>query len=269
VAALSEDPAISVRSWSRPDYDLDDPDSARRSAERDRPDLVIHCAAWTDVDGCARDPALALRRNATSVGVLAHAAVAAGSRLLVVSTNEVFDGERTDRRGYREDDPAGPRNAYGASKLAGEQAAQAAFDGADGLWIVRTAWLYGPPGNDFPAKIVAAADRLPEGDALPVVADEFGSPTYTTDVAAGCVAVIQGSAGGTFHVANIGAASRLEWAAEVLARVRPGRMVRPISRREFSRASDPPPWGVLDSSRARAVGAGMRDWREAVEASVR
>ena len=128
----------------------------RRCSPVTGPRLVIHCAAWTDVDGCARDPETAMRRNARAVRELAEATAAAGGRLLVVSTNEVFDGTRTDGRGYREDDPVEPPNAYGASKLAGERAAVVAFGRAGrpaDLWVVRTAWLFGRrrarlPGQD-------------------------------------------------------------------------------------------------------------------------
>ena len=121
----------------------------------------------TLVDECARQPDLAMRRNGVATGVLAAACRARGVGLLVVSTNEVFSGDRRDGQGYAETDAAAPRNPYGASKLAGEEAARAAFADGPGLWIVRTAWLYGPPGNDFPDKITAAADRLPEGEPLP------------------------------------------------------------------------------------------------------
>ena len=97
--------------------------------------------------------------------------------LVLVSTNEVFDGERTDGQGYAEGDEVRPANPYGASKLAGERAALAAYADAgaqEKLWIVRSAWLFGPPGADFPAKILAAADRLPADHPLRVVTDEVG-----------------------------------------------------------------------------------------------
>ena len=192
MAALADAPYTGLSGpigWTRPDYDLDDPSAAARLLERDRPEVVVHAAAWTDVDGCARDPDLARRRNGEATGELAAACAAAGVDLVAVSTNEVFDGSAIDGRGYRPDDPTGPRNAYGSSKLAGETAARAAYErvaGGPGLAIVRTAWLYGPPGNDFPSKIVAASDRVEAanlGEPLPVVADETGSPTYTIDLA--------------------------------------------------------------------------------------
>ena len=124
--------------------------------------------------------------------------------LLVVSTNEVFSGDRDDGQGYAETDATGPRNPYGASKLAGEEAARAAFADFPGLWIARTAWLYGPPGNDFPDKITAASDRLPEGEPLPVVADEFGSPTYTLDLARAILDLVSLTDGGLYHLVNTG-----------------------------------------------------------------
>ena len=113
---------------------------------------------------------------------------------------------------------------------------------------------------------IPRADRLPDGGALPVVADETGSPTYTVDLAHGCLALLRGSSGGMYHLANWGAASRLEWATHVPSRLRPSRTVRPSSRREFVRASDPPPWAVLDSGRAASAGVRLRDWRTALDA---
>ena len=252
--------------WDLPEHDLDDPDSIAPLLDRDAPGIVIHTAAMTAVDECARDPATAMRRNGEATGALARACHARGVGLLVVSTNEVFDGERRDGRGYREDDTTTPRNAYGASKLAGEEAAREAFADGPGLWIARTAWLYGPPGNDFPDKIVAAADRLAADEALPVVADEFGSPTSTADLAAAILALVGNTRGGIYHLVNGGTATRMEWAERILSIRQPGRPVRPISRMEFQRPSDPPPWGVLDTSRAAAEGVQLRAWQDALDA---
>jgi dTDP-4-dehydrorhamnose reductase len=223
--------------------------------------MVIHSAAWTDVDGCALDPQLAMRRNATATGELASACVAAGVDLVLISTNEVFDGARTDGRGYREQDDPGPINAYGRSKLAGEDAARRA--GPARLWIVRTAWLFGPPGADFPAKIVAASDRLPPGEPLRVVADEVGSPTFTRDLAAGIAALLDVPPD-TYHLTSEGSTSRADWAEAVLAATGRRRAIQRIGQRAFERPSRPPLWGVLDTSRARAAGVTLRPWREAL-----
>jgi dTDP-4-dehydrorhamnose reductase len=176
-SALREVSPEDLIGWDVPEHDLDRPRSIEPLLERDQPALVIHTAAMTLVDECARQPELAMRRNGEATGVLAAACHARGVGLVVVSTNEVFAGDRTDGQGYVETDAAAPRNPYGASKLAGEEAARAVFGDGPGLWIARTAWLYGPPGNDFPDKITQAADRLPESERLPVVDDEWGSPT--------------------------------------------------------------------------------------------
>jgi len=256
-----------VQRWSRPAYDLDDPSAAARCLEAGRVDLVVHCAAWTDVDGATNDPALAMRRNATAVGELAEACTRNDVSLVVVSTNEVFDGRRTDERGYSEADSPGPGNAYGAAKLAGEGAARAAFcaEGSTArLWIVRTAWLYGPPGSDFPTKILAAADRLPANEPLKVVADEMGSPTYAPDLAAGLVSLVEVAAAGTYHLVNAGQASRADWARAVLAGCGRNREVEPIRQADFERPSRPPAWAVLDTAAAGRLGVSLRPWRDAL-----
>ncbi len=253
---------MAVEGWDQPELDLDDPDACAALVRTEQPRLVVHTAAMTDVDQAAREPEVAMRRNGAAVGAIASACREADSDLVLISTNEVFDGERTDGPGSGEDDPTSPRNPYGASKLAGEQAARAAFGDGSGLCIVRTAWLYGPPGADFPDKITAAADKV-EGP-LGVVSDEFGSPTYVLDLARAIWELLTRVGGGTYHLVNEGRASRLEWARAVLEVRRPGREIRPITSAEFERASEPPRWGILDTSRARAAGVTMRPWREAL-----
>jgi dTDP-4-dehydrorhamnose reductase len=209
-----------------------------------------------------------MRRNGDAVGELAATCARSGARLVLVSTNEVFDGDRTDGLGYRETEPPHPVNAYGASKLAGEEQATEAFarlGTADGLLIARTAWLYGPPGNDFPSKIIAAADRLPPGEPLNVVADEIGSPTYSLDLADAIVRlVLVGAPGAYYHLVNAGRASRLEVASSVLARCRPERVAAGITRMQFVRASTPPAWAVLENTRAAALDITLRPWHEAL-----
>jgi dTDP-4-dehydrorhamnose reductase len=228
--ARGPNPIVPI-AWDVPDHDLDDPESPHRLVHRDRPDVVVHTAAWTDVDGCAREPALALRRNGAAAGELAEACVQAGVDLVHVSTNEVFDGMRTDGRGYVPQDDSSPINPYGASKRAGEIAARAAFVEGDGivdvpgdaagagspqLAIVRTAWLFGPPGNDFPAKILAAADRaLAAGEPLRVVGDEIGSPTYTKDLAILIAEMIRTDQYGIYHASNEGTCSWNEFAKAI------------------------------------------------------
>jgi len=266
--------------WDLPEHDLDTPGSVARLIGRDRPEVIVHTAAWTDVDGCARDPEAAIRRNGTAVGELAGLCAAAGIDLVLISTNEVFGGRRTGGRGYRPSDLPSPINAYGASKLVGEVTARAAFDrycgafearpGAAGparprLAIVRTAWLYGPPGNDFPAKILAAAERArAAGEPLRVVRDEIGSPTYTADLAGAIAGLLAaGSFAGLHHVVNSGTASRAAWAGELLRLVGLEVALEEIPSASWPRASTPPAWAVLEPTPLPA-GEPLRPWPEAL-----
>jgi dTDP-4-dehydrorhamnose reductase len=274
VAALEEAPftgPFGPIAWTRAIFDLDASDAIDGLLDRDRPEVVVHCAAWTDVDGCAREPELALRRNGTATGVVARAAAARGIDLIVVSTNEVFDGRRTDGLGYGPDDATAPLNPYGASKLAGERAARDAYAGTTpgartgALGIVRTAWLYGPPGDDFPTKILAAAERArAAGEPLRLVADEVGSPSYTADVAEAIAELIGGAAiGGIHHLVNGGAASRAEWAREVLRGARVDVPTEDVPASTWPRASTPPAWAVLAPTPLPG-GEPLRPWPSAL-----
>jgi dTDP-4-dehydrorhamnose reductase len=272
LAALAGAPFTGIAgplAWGRPDYDLDDPGSGASLIARDRPELIVHAAAWTDVDGCARDPELARRRNGDAVGRLAEAAVQAGVDLIVISTNEVFDGRRTDGRGYRPDDPPNPINAYGSSKLAGELGAAAAFAAARtpaALAVVRTAWLYGPPGNDFPEKIARAAQRaIAAGETLRVVGDETGSATYTNDVAEGIVELIGSGEpiAGVHHLVNGGTATRASWARAVLAGLGIEPQIEEVPGATWTRASTPPAWAVLEAT-PMPSGEPLRSWTAAL-----
>ncbi|HSL33231.1 MAG TPA: NAD(P)-dependent oxidoreductase [Candidatus Limnocylindrales bacterium] len=284
IAALEEAPftgPFGPIAWDRAVFDLDSPDRIDALIDRHRPEVVVHAAAWTDVDGCARDPETANRRNGAATGTVAGACAARGLDLVIISTNEVFDGRRTDGLGYGPADATGPINAYGASKLMGEEAAVAAFGieatrrgatSGGALGIVRTAWLFGPPGNDFPAKILAAAGRARStGEPLRVVADEVGSPTYTADLAAGIVELIGESAvAGIHHIVNAGAASRAEWARELLlqaAALRPdGGFDVPtldVPASTWPRASTPPAWAVLAATPLPG-GEPLRPWQAAL-----
>src|SRR5437762_5109729 len=252
VAALNEAPFTGpggAFAWNRTEFDLDQPEPIGDRLLHDRVETVVHCAAWTDVDACARDPELALARNGRATGVLAEECAANGIDLIAVSTNEVFDGRRTDGRGYAADDPANPINAYGVSKLAGERAARIAFEQTDGaqLGIVRTAWLYGPPGNDFPSKILAAAERArAAGTPLKVVSDEIGSPTFSLDLADAIVELLAGGAfAGTHHIVNGGIASRADWARELFRQAGVRVEIEDVPLSTWPRDSSPPLWAVL------------------------
>lgn len=262
--------------WSRPELDLDTITTASAVGliDRDRPEVVVHPAAWTDVDGCARDPGLAMHRNAEATGHVADACASRGVELVLISTNEVFSGRRTDGRGYAPDDDLDPANAYGASKAAAERLARAAFArpeaGAARVAIVRTSWLHGPPGGDFPAKIAAAAIRAAAaGRPLRVVGDEIGSPTYAPDLAEAICELLAedalapaGARSAFHHLVNGGHASRAAWAREVLSAAHLGIEVVDVPADTWVRASTPPRWGVLEPTPLPS-NVPMRGWREA------
>jgi dTDP-4-dehydrorhamnose reductase len=271
VAALADAPFTGPRgpvAWTRADLDLDAAAGVTRALDRDRPEVVVHTAAWTDVDGCAREPELALRRNGAATGILAAACAERGVDLLVISTNEVFAGDREDRIGYAPDDATAPPNAYGRSKLAGEQAATDAFErggGSSSLGIARTAWLFGPPGRDFPHKILdAAAKAVAEGQPLRVVGNEWGTPTYAADVADAIVELLaEDGLPGIHHLVNGGHASRATWAEDVLERLGVRAPIEDVPGTTWARASVPPRWGVLAVTPLPA-GEPMRAWQAAM-----
>ncbi len=257
--------------WDRRAFDLDRPDDVGARLDRDRPEVVVHTAAWTDVDGCARDPETAMRRNGAATGVLAEACAGRGIDLVAISTNEVFDGTRTDGIGYAPTDPPAPPNPYGASKLAGEVAAAGVFpsgpaaSGGARLGIVRTAWLFGPPGPDFPRKILEAADRAASaGEPLRVVGDEWGTPTYAADVADGIVELLADDAhAGIHHLVNGLTATRALWAEYLVGRFGLPVTIEHVPGSTWERASIPPRWGVLEPT-PMPSGEPLRPWPDAM-----
>ncbi len=240
-----------------PELDIRDPGQVVDAIAGARPDIVIHCAAMTDVDGCARDPESAREVNAEGTANVARGAAAAGAALVYVSTNEVFDG--TAGRPYVETDASNPVNAYGRSKLEGELAASRHHPHC---WIVRTAWVYGAGGRNFVHKIQEIADRK---GALRVVVDEISSPTWTEDLAAAILRLAGSAPHGTYHLAGLGACSRFELAKAVLELTGRGQVpVEPIASADWPRPSRPPLNAPLDVGKAAALGIPMRPWREAL-----
>ena len=220
-----------------------------------RPSVVVNCAAWTDVEGCARDPERAMAINGTAAGALAEAAAACGAKCVQLSTNEVFDGRKDVS--YRTDDPPNPINPYGASKLAGEQLVAAA---GEANLVVRTAWLFGPGRDTFVTKILAAAARLRErGEPLRVVDDEWGNPTWAASLADRIVAAVEFGLRGIVHLAGGPPVTRFGWAMEVLKAAGVSQPLERIGSAEFSRDSRPPLRAVLVVSPADAE---YLRWRE-------
>ena len=222
-----------------------------------RPDLVIHCAAWTDVDGCEREPDRAHRVNAEGTRLVARGAADAGARLVYVSTDFVFDGAKGAP--YDERDPTNPINAYGRSKLAGEMHVRRL---CPRHYIVRTAWLFGRSRSNFVAKVLSAARRQTR---LRMAHDQLGSPTYVRDLAAQIIKVVDGAPFRTYHVTNSGDASRYEWACEIVRLAKLGVEVVPIPSSEWQTPAARPADSRLDNRALREAGiAPMRLYKDAL-----
>ncbi len=233
--------------------------AARAFVKAAAPDVVIHPAAWTDVDGCARDPERAVLVNGFGAQHMALAAAERGAAFLYVSSNEVFSGQA--KAPYREYDATAPVNAYGYSKWVGEQAVMRVNPRH---YIVRTAWLFAHGGKNFIQSILNAASA---NKPLRVVINEVANPTYTDDLAAAIAALVETERFGTYHFVNEGACSRYEFARYALEQCGYAEMpLQPISSQMWQRASTPPEYAPLLNHAGKTVGITLRPWREAVDA---
>lgn len=247
------------------DLDVSDRFAAEAAIAEHRPQAVIHAAALTDTARCERQPELALAVNAAGTENVARACHEYSVPCFVISTNEVFDG--TKGAPYDERDQPRPLNAYARSKLSGEALAIAANPEAV---VVRTAWLYGPGGNNFVQKVLNAARA---GAQAAFVTDEISSPTATGDLARSLTALIEtGSAHGIYHLTNEGEASRYEWACEILRVARVDVAVRATTsaalRADGYDGPLKPASSVLENTRARALGIVLPHWRASLEAYI-
>jgi len=223
-----------------------------------RPDVVIHAAAHTDVDGCERDPHVAYRVNALGTWNVAAACVRADSALVYISTDFVFDGEKGEP--YTEYDMPRPISHYGASKLAGEKHVASL---CLRHFIVRTAWLYGEHGKNFPLAILNSAKSKKE---LRVVADHVSSPTFTMDLAGALLGLIGSPLYGIYHVTNKGSCSWYEFAKQTLALAGIRDIeIKPIKAEEWPSPTRRPKYSVLRHYALELQGRDdLRPWEDAL-----
>jgi dTDP-4-dehydrorhamnose reductase len=245
-AVLSKATNHEVIAAGHSELDVADRDAVMQAITAARPDAVVHCAAWTAVDACEGDPDRALGVNALGTRHVAEACNRVGAHLLYLSTDYVFDGEKTEP--YVEWDPPNPQSVYGRSKLGGELEV-----GADAT-IVRISWVNGEHGSNMVKTILRLAA---EHDTLSFVSDQRGHPTFADDLAPMLVRLVVDRRPGVFHVTNQGAVSWFEFAGAVLAAagLDPGRVL-PITTAELQppRPAPRPANSVLDNAALRLGG---------------
>jgi dTDP-4-dehydrorhamnose reductase len=252
VAAAASACGHDVLGVAHAELDVTDREAVAALFDRCRPDAVVNCAAWTDVDGAeaAEDRALAV--NGPGAGNVARAAASVGAWTLHISSDYVFDGSKAS--GYVESDAVGPLSAYGRSKLAGEVAVAAAAP--EQHTIVRSSWLFGPGGPCFPATIARLAR---ERDELTVVDDQVGCPTFTGHLAAAVVELAAARVAGVLHVAGGGECSWYEFARAIVAATGAACKVLPGATADLARAAPRPACSILRSERSAPE---LPDWRD-------
>jgi dTDP-4-dehydrorhamnose reductase len=247
-----------VLGLKRADADVTRPGALDHALKTFQPDWVFHFAAFTRVDDCESDPDRAHLVNAIGSRNVAQAAAARGAALLAISTDYIFAGEATSP--YREYDPPAPRSVYGASKWAGEQAVRELHPRHA---IVRTAWLYGRGGPNFIDTILKKARA---GDALRVVDDQRGSPTWTRDLAPALIRIAEHNHLGTYHCTNRGDCTWFDLAAHAIARAG---LAAPLERCDSAAMSRPAPrphYSVLSNQLFESVsGTSLPVWSDAVD----
>jgi dTDP-4-dehydrorhamnose reductase len=242
-----------------PELDIVDESAVSAFLAAERPQAIVNCAAWTDVDGAETHSVQARAVNAVGPGILARAAANLSIRLLHVSTDYVFDGTPPlDRKGqprpYVEYDPTGPRSVYGTTKREGELQV---LDASTEHTVIRTAWLYGVAGSNFVDTMLRLAQERGE---VQVVEDQIGSPTWSGQLAPAVIGLFERRVSGVVHLAGTGAVSWYGFALEIFRQAGVQCRVQAITSEQMDRPAPRPGWSVLASHRADVLR--MPDWRD-------
>jgi dTDP-4-dehydrorhamnose reductase len=237
--------------------DIGNPTAVGEWIENSNATDVINCAGFTAVDDCEDNEQTALSINGAAVGYLADACNAIDARLVQISTDYVFSGDAD--RPYVEDDPVAPINAYGRTKLRGEELAA----GARRHLVIRTAWLYGHGGRNF---VEAIRGQIENGATrLTVVADQRGSPTFCGDLGEAVLDLVDADAQGIVHGVNSGSTSWHGLAVAIAGYLGSDVDVEPVATADLPRPARRPAFSVLDTSRlARVLGREMPSWQDAL-----
>lgn len=223
-----------------------------------KPEAIVHCAAFTDVDACETETDRACLVNGIGTRNLAIAARKLAARLVYISTDYVFDGEK--EAPYQENDRPNPKTVYGLSKLMGERSVR---QQCPAHFILRIAWLYGHSGNNFVKTILWLAQTK---DELRVVNDQYGTPTWTVDVARQIKQLLQTEAYGTYHATSQGSCTWFEFAKAALEKAGIDTPIIPVTSEEFPRPAPRPKNSVLDNHLLRIQGLDiMPAWQDSLQ----
>ncbi len=260
-------------SYDLPDFDMTDRTQVL-SLQESSPDIIINCAAYTNVDGCEEHRELAMQVNGEALGFLAELAEKTAATLVHISTDFIFDG--TKESPYTEDDQPNPLSIYGKSKLAGEKSILGSK--LDKYFILRTSWLYGAGGNNFVETIIRLAKEKTE---LKIVADQRGTPTYTADLAGAIFTLLDliphssprtpNSPYGIYHFSNDGECSWFEFAQEIIAQYRKKgdlkvEKILPIPTEGYPLPAERPKYSVMSKEKyIKNTGEHVPDWRNSLD----
>ncbi|TVM03834.1 MAG: dTDP-4-dehydrorhamnose reductase [Candidatus Brocadia sp. WS118] len=250
-------PSLEVIAANHAQLDIAQGPNTSRFIAQTTPDIIVNCAAFTNVDACETHISDAFAVNATGAKHVALAGKETGVKIIHISTDYVFDGAKN--QSYVETDHPNPISIYGKSKLSGEIAIQ---EVCEKYAILRTAWLYGQYKKNF---VTTMLDLGKKNGSVSVVTDQIGSPTYTTDLSYAIWNVISKDLQGIYHVANTGTCSRYEWARKIFELTGNKVSVHPVKTRDYKRAATVPQNSSLNCSKyTTASGHTMRPWQEAL-----
>jgi len=251
--ALTDDTLLLI---DLPEHDITDLAAIRNTLVDFEPDVVIHGAAITDVDGCERNPDLAYRVNVLGTRNMAVCAQQCGAEMVYISTDYVFDGQNGTP--YWEYDTPNPLSVYARTKWLGETVVR---DHCQRFYIVRVAWLYGAGPRNFVKTVVRLAK---ERDSISMVTDESGSPTNANDVAQALDKLIRTGAYGLYQLPNAGVCSRYEWAQEILRLTELEEAVELLPSENYQRAAKVPAFAEMRNFSGAQLGITMRPWQDAL-----
>ncbi|HFK1530437.1 dTDP-4-dehydrorhamnose reductase [Bacillus thuringiensis] len=257
VLCLLENQPWEVFGFGREELDITNEEQVREKVLAIKPNIIIHTAAYTQVDQAESDEETAFKVNAEGTKYLAQAAEAVEAKFCYVSTDYVFDGKNNEP--YKTNDETNPQTIYGKSKLAGEKYTS---EYCSKYFVVRTSWVFGLHGNNFVKTMLRLADERSE---LEVVSDQFGSPTYTNDLARFIIELVETNKYGIYHASNSGVCSWYEFAKEIFRQSNRNINVNAISTAEFQRPAQRPAYSVLEQKKIAEQGLIMLpNWKEAL-----